>query len=57
MKFKSKLTKIGGSYFLPVPKSIIDVFNLLENGEEWELTEYKDGKILSYKKVKEEEKE
>jgi len=57
MKFKIKLNKIGGSYFFSVPKSIIDVFNLLENGEEWELSAYKDGKVLSYKKIIEEKNE
>ena len=54
MKFNTKLMKIGGSYFLMVPKSIIDVYELLDEEYLWELSDYKNGKILSYKRVNKE---
>lgn len=51
MKFKTKLTRIGGSYYLIVPKSIIDIFNLLKETYIFEVSAYNQGKILSYKNV------
>ena len=51
MKFKTKLTKIGGSYYFIVPKSIIDIFNLLKETYIYEISAYNEGKILSYKRV------
>ena len=51
MKFKVKLTKIGDSYYLIVPKSIINVFNLLKEKYIFEISVYNEGKTLSYKRV------
>ncbi len=51
MKFKTKLTKIGGSYYFIVPKSIVDVFNLLKENYIFEVSVYNEGKIVSYKNV------
>ena len=51
MKFKTKLTKIGGSYYFIVPKSIIDIFSLLKETYIFEISTYNEGKILSYKRI------
>ncbi len=51
MKFKTKLTKIGGSYYFIVPKSIIDIYNMLKEPYIFEISVYNKGKILSYKNI------
>ena len=37
MKFKTKFTKVGDSYYLIVPKSIIDVYDLLKEVYTYEM--------------------
>lgn len=51
MKFETKFTKVGDSYYLHVPKSIIDVYNLLKEIYIYEISIYNEGKTLSYKRV------
>ena len=51
MKVKTKLTKVGDSYYLHVPKSIIDVYNLLKEVYILEVSVYNEGRIISYKRV------
>ena len=55
MEFKAKFTKIGDSYYLIVPKSLINVFNLLKETYIYEVRIYKEGKIISYKRIGKEE--
>ena len=55
MKIRSKFRKIGDSYYLIVPKSIIDVYDLLKENYIFEISVYKEGKTISYKRVGKEE--
>lgn len=54
MIFKQKLSKIGDSYYLLVPKALIDVFGLSEGNYIYEVIVSDEGDTITYKKIGEE---
>ncbi len=56
---KVNVVKIGDTYYLSIPKSVIDVYGFMSwlNDYDFDLSVYKNGRILSYKRIKKELKE
>jgi len=59
MEIKIKVTKIGSSYFLLIPKSYIDVFKMSNWIDEHNFNIFTsdDGKTITYKRVRKSKKE
>ena len=54
MEIKVNPLKIGDSYYLLIPKSILDVYSMEKwiKDFEFKISAYKNGSILSYKRIK-----
>lgn len=54
MNIKTSLKKLGSSFHFLLPKSIVDVYNLEKNMEdyEWSIRTYNNGNTISFKRVK-----
>lgn len=54
MELKTTLRKIGSSFHFLMPKSIIDVYGLEKDNEdyEWNIKSYNKGNTISLKRVK-----